>query len=29
LLTVEAALKDLRRNGPRVVMFIKDQWNNC
>jgi sugar phosphate isomerase/epimerase len=29
LLTVEATLKDLRVNGPRVVKFIKDQWNNC
>ena len=29
LLTVEATLKDLRRDGPRVVKFIKDQWNTC
>jgi sugar phosphate isomerase/epimerase len=28
-LTVEASLKDLRRDGPRVVKFIKDQWENC
>jgi sugar phosphate isomerase/epimerase len=29
LLTVEAGVKDLRADGPRVVNFIKEQWKNC
>lgn len=27
--TVEASVRDLRADGPRVVKFIKDQWKDC
>jgi sugar phosphate isomerase/epimerase len=29
MLTVEAEIKNLRADGPRVIKFIKDQWQNC